>query len=95
MLNYVRPVLKSMLCRSLLSHVLKKRLWGQMRSFERKYLPMFGVKQRNARGEIKTARIQTENAYSLTVNGSLAVVNYLLKNTVKGGTYTPANLIGL
>ncbi|PTV46645.1 hypothetical protein DBL01_12610 [Acinetobacter pittii] len=29
-----------------------------------------------------------------TVNGSLTVVNYLLKNTVKGGTYTPAKLMG-
>ncbi|MFY0084709.1 hypothetical protein ABTP93_21780, partial [Acinetobacter baumannii] len=24
----------------------------------------------------------------------LTVVNYLLNNTVKGGTYTPANLMG-
>lgn len=46
---------------------------------------------RNARGEIKTARIQTENAYSLTVNGSLAVVNYLLKIPLKAVHIHPQN----
>ncbi len=49
---------------------------------------------RNAQGQTKTARIQTENAYSLTVNGSLAVVSYLLDQRVNGGTYTPAKLMG-
>lgn len=49
---------------------------------------------RNARGEIKTARIKTANGYSLTVTGSLAVTQYLLANRPDGGAYTPSKLLG-
>ncbi len=56
---------------------------------------MFGEKLRNTRGGNKKPLVsKRKNAYSLTVNGSLTVVNYLLNNTVKGGTYTPAKLMG-
>ncbi len=48
----------------------------------------------NARGEKKTARIRTANGYSLTVSGSLAVVEHLLTNQPAGGAYTPARLMG-
>ena len=48
----------------------------------------------NANGERKTARMRTANSYSLTVTGSLAVVDYLMNHRPDGGTYTPAKLIG-
>ena len=48
----------------------------------------------NARGEKKTARIRTANGYSLTITGSLAVVDYLMQNKPAGGAYTPAKLVG-
>lgn len=80
-------------CKSLLNHVLKNG-FGPNEELRAKVPTYVWGEARNSRGEIKTARIQTENAYSLTVNGSLTVVNYLLKNTVKGGTYTPAKLMG-
>jgi short subunit dehydrogenase-like uncharacterized protein len=48
----------------------------------------------NARGDKRTARIKTANGYSLTVTGALTVVEHLMANTVAGGTYTPARLIG-
>ena len=48
----------------------------------------------NAKGEKKTARIRTANGYSLTVTGSLAVVEHLLKNKPAGGAYTPSKLVG-
>ena len=48
----------------------------------------------NAKGEKKTARIQTENGYSVTVTGALAVVEYLLQNRPEGGGYTPSKLLG-
>ncbi len=48
----------------------------------------------NARGQKKTARIKTENGYSLTVTGSLAVIDFLTRNTPAGGSYTPATLMG-
>jgi short subunit dehydrogenase-like uncharacterized protein len=48
----------------------------------------------NARGDQRTARIKTANGYSLTVTGALTVVEHLMANSVPGGTYTPARLIG-
>src|SRR5215510_7881815 len=48
----------------------------------------------NTRGDKRTARIKTANGYSLTVTGSLAVVEHLLAHSVPGGAYTPAKLIG-
>ncbi len=48
----------------------------------------------NARGEKKTARIRTANGYSLTVTGSLAVVEHLMTKELAGGAYTPSRLVG-
>lgn len=49
---------------------------------------------RNARGETRTARLQTANGYSLTVTGSLAVVQLLLARQEEGGAFTPSRLFG-
>ncbi|EML1064737.1 saccharopine dehydrogenase NADP-binding domain-containing protein [Acinetobacter nosocomialis] len=94
MLNYVRPVLKINTVQKFIKSRIEKTVVGPNEELRAKVPTYVWGEARNARGEIKTARIQTENAYSLTVNGSLTVVNYLLKNTVKGGTYTPAKLMG-
>ncbi len=48
---------------------------------------------RNARGETRTARIKTANGYSLTITGSLAVVEHLLAKAPAGGAYTPSQLV--
>ncbi len=49
---------------------------------------------RNAAGETRTVRIRTNNVYSLTVDGALAVATWLLNNHPQGGSYTPAMLMG-
>jgi short subunit dehydrogenase-like uncharacterized protein len=49
---------------------------------------------RNAAGAVKTGRIKTANGYTLTVDGSLAVVDYVLHNAIAGGAYTPSQLMG-
>ena len=48
----------------------------------------------NGEGQTKTARIKTANGYSLTVTGALTVVEHLMHNSVGGGAYTPARLVG-
>lgn len=48
----------------------------------------------NAAGQKKTARIKTANGYSLTVDGALAVVEYLLAHQPAPGAYTPSKLVG-
>ncbi len=94
MMNYLRPVLKLNAVQKFIKSRIEKTVVGPNEELRAKVPTYVWGEARNSRGEIKTARIQTENAYSLTVNGSLTVVNYLLKNTVKGGTYTPAKLMG-
>lgn len=49
---------------------------------------------KNSKGESKSATLTTANGYALTITGSLAVVDYLLNNTVKAGFTTPARLMG-
>lgn len=48
----------------------------------------------NARGEKKTARIRTANGYSVTITGSLVVVEHLMAAQPARGAYTPARLVG-
>jgi short subunit dehydrogenase-like uncharacterized protein len=49
---------------------------------------------RNAKGELKTARIETQNGYELTVHSALHITQWLLSNAPAGGYYTPAQLLG-
>lgn len=56
--------------------------------------PSSGGEVTNTRGEKKTARIRTANGYSLTITGSLAVVELLMAAPPAGGAYTPARLVG-
>ncbi|MDF2446527.1 MAG: hypothetical protein K0S46_1763 [Moraxellaceae bacterium] len=61
----------------------------------RERLPTFvWGEARNARGEKRTARLQTANGYSLTVTGALAVVQALLTRQDQGGAFTPSGLFG-
>jgi short subunit dehydrogenase-like uncharacterized protein len=48
----------------------------------------------NAAGERLVARVRTENGYSLTVTGALAVVGFVQAGTSTSGYHTPSSLIG-
>jgi short subunit dehydrogenase-like uncharacterized protein len=92
-LNWLRPLLASSLGQQLLHQLAKRspgpneqelrtgrcRLWGEVR---------------NAAGERRTARLETANGYWLTVNGTLMAVQFLLKNALPGGYYTPSMVMG-
>jgi short subunit dehydrogenase-like uncharacterized protein len=60
-------------------HSLRTAVWGEVR---------------NARGEVKTARIETQNGYELTIHSALHVVQWLLAQAQEGGYYTPAQMLG-
>lgn len=53
---------------------------------------------RNAAGVVRTARLRTDNGYSLTVTGSLAVAEGVLQGRgagqAQGGAFTPSLLFG-
>ena len=94
MLNALRPVFKIQAIQKVIKSMLGKSVVGPDVEL-RVQLPTYvWGEAKNVHGQTKTARIQTDNAYSLTVNGSITVVRYLLENQVKAGSYTPAKLMG-
>ncbi|WP_430460752.1 saccharopine dehydrogenase family protein [Thalassolituus sp. LLYu03] len=92
--NYFRRLLGIRWVQNLVKARIEKSVKGPSES-KRAVMPthVWG-EVTNARGERKTARILTANGYSLTITGSLAVVDFLQNNAVKGGAYTPARLVG-
>lgn len=58
---------------------LRTWLWGEVR---------------NAKGEVRTARLETANGYDVTVHGSLLAVQHLLQYAGPGGYFTPSTLLG-
>ena len=92
--NWFRPLLGLAWVQKLLKARIAKTVKGPSEE-KRARMPTFvWGEASNARGEKKIARIRTANGYSLTVTGSLAVVEYLMKNKVAGGAYTPSRLVG-
>lgn len=92
--NYIRPLFKLSSVQKLINTYIAKTVKGPdggVRDQQRTYV--WG-EAKNAKGESKTARVQTVNVYSLTITGALAVVDYLMTHQQKGGAFTPAKLIG-
>ncbi|MEG0341053.1 MAG: saccharopine dehydrogenase NADP-binding domain-containing protein [Acinetobacter sp.] len=93
-LNCLRPVFKIQAIQKMIQSIIAKSVVGPDEELRAKLPTYVWGEAKNAQGQTKTARIQTENAYSLTVNGAVTVVRYLLDNKVQGGSYTPAKLMG-
>lgn len=92
--NHVRALLGWSWVQRLLKAHLARTVKGPSEE-KRERMPTFvWGEATNALGEKKTARIRTANGYSLTIAGSLAVVEYLMTARPLGGTYTPARLVG-
>ena len=92
--NWFRPFLGLSWVQKLLKAHIAKTVKGPSEE-KRARMPTFvWGEASNARGEKKVARIRTANGYSLTITGSLAVVEHLMKNKVAGGAYTPSKLVG-
>jgi short subunit dehydrogenase-like uncharacterized protein len=49
---------------------------------------------RDARGGSRTARLQTANGYSVTVDAALGILQDVLRNPGRGGYFTPSQLVG-
>lgn len=92
--NWFRPLLRLSFVQKLIKARIAKTVKGPSEE-KRARMPTFvWGEASNARGEKKIARIRTDNGYSLTVSGSLAVVEHLMKNKPAGGAYTPSRLVG-
>ncbi|MCD6061325.1 MAG: hypothetical protein K0S16_1636 [Moraxellaceae bacterium] len=91
--NYLRWLLKWGIVQDLLKAQAGKTQGPNAQQREKMPTHVWG-EARNAKGETKTARIRTANGYSLTVTGSLAVVQQLLTRQGEGGAFTPSRLFG-
>jgi len=92
--NWIRPMLAWTWVQNLLKARIDKTVSGPSEAVRAKLPTYVWGEVRNAKGDRKTARLRTENAYSLTITGALAVADYLLRNQPAGGAYTPATLVG-
>jgi short subunit dehydrogenase-like uncharacterized protein len=92
--NHVRWLLGLGFVQNLIKRRIGKTVKGPSEEVRAKLSTCVWGEVTNAKGEKKTARIKTANGYSLTITGSLAVVEFLLKNKPAGGSYTPSKLVG-
>lgn len=92
--HYLRPVLALTPVQKLLKAGVGKFIKGPNQQ-ERDAMPtLVWGEASNGRGRKKTARIKTANGYSVTITGSLAVIEFLLTHQPAGGAYSPASLVG-
>ncbi|RFU44280.1 trans-acting enoyl reductase family protein [Paraburkholderia sp. DHOC27] len=92
--NYIRPLLGLSWVQKLIKARIARTVKGPSEEKRAKMPTFVWGEVTNARGEKKTARIRTANGYSLTITGSLAVVEHLMAARPAGGAYTPARLVG-
>lgn len=92
--NHVRWLLGMKPVQKLLKSRIEKTVKGPDEATRDRLPTYVWGEATNDAGQKKTARIMTANGYSLTVTGSLAIVEHLLKTEVPGGYYTPSKLAG-
>lgn len=92
--RFVRPLLALPSVQAYLKARIEKTVKGPAEATRSRQPTFVWGEARNARGEIKTARVRTDNVYSLTITGALAVADHLMNHTPAGGAYTPAKLVG-
>lgn len=92
--NYLHWLLRMNAVQNFLKGRVEKSVRGPNEQTRNRLPTYVWGEARNARGQVKTARIKTANGYSLTVAGSLAVAEHVLSHTPAGGYYTPSTLVG-
>src|SRR5699024_7139493 len=93
--NLIRPVLKLSFVQNLIKNRIGNTVTGPNEEQRAKLPTYVWGEVRNAKGDTKTARIKTANAYSLTVTGALTITQHLFQQPPEaGGTYTPSLLMG-
>lgn len=94
LLNFTRPLASSEKVKKSLLRLVDQRVDGPDETARANTRAHIWGEARNARGDIKTCRIDTANVYDLTVYGALEMVQRLLSADFTGGSYTPAALFG-
>jgi short subunit dehydrogenase-like uncharacterized protein len=95
MLRWVRPFLGLGIIQRYLKRNVDRKVRGPDAALRAKLKTAVWGEACNAHGEMRVARIQTANGYSLTVDSALAITQHLLTSPqTTGGYYTPSRLCG-
>mgnify|MGYP006154607967 CR=1 FL=1 len=92
--NVLGPLLKLPVVQRFLAALVTKTVKGPDEAARARMPAYVWGEALNARGERRTARVQTVNGYSLTVPGALAVTSHLLTHEAPEGFTTPSRLMG-
>jgi short subunit dehydrogenase-like uncharacterized protein len=94
-LNWSRSLLGLAPVQQLLKRIIDRRIHGPNEHQLGNMPTWVWGEVRNARGDVRVARIKTANGYALTVDSALAVTQHLLEiSQMDGGFYTPSHLCG-
>jgi short subunit dehydrogenase-like uncharacterized protein len=94
-LNWSRPLLRRAPVQHLLKRLVDRRVHGPSEQQLAKLSTWVWGEVRNARGDVRVARLKTANGYALTIDSALAVTQHLLDQaSTDGGFYTPSRLCG-
>lgn len=91
-MNYIRSLLGLGFVQNFLKKRIEKSVRGPSDSQRAKLKTYLWGEVKNAKGEIKTLRLETSNGYTLTMTGSVKMVEHTLK-TDKAGYFTPSTLV--
>ncbi len=91
-MNYIRPLLGLGFVQNFLKKRIEKSVRGPSEKTRAKLNTYLWGEVKNAKGEVKTLRLECSNGYTLTMTGSVKMVEYVL-NTDKTGYQTPTTLV--
>ena len=92
--RFIRPLLALPSVQAFLKARIDKTVKGPGEATRARQPTYVWGEARNARGEVRTARVRTDNVYSLTITGALAVIEHLMRHRPAGGASTPSKLVG-
>ena len=93
-LNYLRPLLKLDMLQRFAARRIEHRVRGPDTAARDAADGRIWGEVRNAAGDIRTARMQTANGYSVTAAAALRIVAHILATPPRPGASTPAQLMG-
>ncbi len=93
-MRWLRPVLGTHLVQHWLKQRIGKSVQGPSGERRKSTDSQLWGEARSADGRIVSATMTTPNGYEVTVSAALGVVDFLLREEVEGGYYTPSLLLG-
>ncbi|WP_369958803.1 trans-acting enoyl reductase family protein [Pseudomonas benzenivorans] len=94
LLDPLRPLLGQPRLQDGLARLLERRVRGPDLPRRERHRSWLWGEVRNADGQVRSARLETANGYTVTVHGVLLALRHLLGYRGPGGYFTPSQLLG-